>query len=85
MEETLGGTSTTMYFLLPSLPVAHSFVPSCTRHLFIDSQLCVNTRNCSRTGKVQDDALLIPGALTEQIRVEKVLTHALEVLKALEQ
>lgn len=37
------------------------------------------------TGKVQDNALLIPGALTEQIRVEKVLTHALEVLKALEQ
>lgn len=29
--------------------------------------------------------LFIPGALAEQIRMQKVLTHALEVLKALEQ
>lgn len=40
-------------FILPSLPVVHSLVPTCTRHLLTDYQLCVSTR------KVQDDVLFM--------------------------
>lgn len=40
-------------FILPSLPVVHSLVPTSTRHLLTDYQLCVSTR------KVQDDVLFM--------------------------